>query len=98
MKKSLFILAAASLMLGGCSGKAKEEPAKPAAAPKQAAKGKKAAPVEPHTNPWAKDVPAAPGQAAAAPAPAKKSGKKAKPDAPHENPWAKDSPPPQSPA
>lgn len=98
MKRSIFALAAAAMVLGGCSSK-KEGPDKPsAAAPKQAKKGKKAAPTQPHTNPWAKEAPADAAQAEAPAKPAKKGGNKSAPAASHENPWAKDQPAPESPA
>ena len=69
MKRSMFILAAAALALGGCSSEPKpDEAAKTAeksdakkadkGKDKKDSKGKKAAADKPHYNPWAKDQPA----------------------------------------
>jgi PBP1b-binding outer membrane lipoprotein LpoB len=51
MKRSIILILAAAVALGGCSGKAEEAPAAPA--PAKQANGAK-----PHVNPWAKDAPA----------------------------------------
>ncbi|MFN3517457.1 MAG: hypothetical protein ACK4YM_09900 [Novosphingobium sp.] len=96
MKRSVITLALAALVLGGCSGKAKnEDAAKPAA---QAGKkgDKKGAQDKPHVNPWASDAPA--DTAAAAPAPVKEAKKAAEKEQPKANPWAKDAPPGTDPA
>jgi len=92
MKRSIFMVAAAALALGGCSGSKKEgEAEKPAAAKPVAKKGGKE---EPHVNPWAKDAP----EANPAPAPAKeKAAAKGKEEA-KVNPWAKDPPPGSAPS
>ena len=85
MKRAVIILAAATLSLGGCSGKAKE----PAADPAAAKDGKAATPAKP--NPWNS------GSAAdAAAADAAKDKKAAPPKAEAKaasNPWAKEPPP-----
>lgn len=92
MKRSIIVLAASALTLGGCSGGSKEQapPAEKAAEKAPAKKGDE----KPHVNPWAKDDPAAPS----APAPAvKKVDPKAK-EEPKANPWAKEPPPGAQPA
>ncbi|HEX4847472.1 MAG TPA: hypothetical protein VFV30_04975 [Novosphingobium sp.] len=71
MKRSIFVLAAAALALGGCSSEPKPDDAAAKTAEKSEgkkaekgkdkkdSKGKKAAADKPHYNPWAKDQPAA---------------------------------------
>lgn len=49
MQRSIIILLAAAVALGGCSGKAEEAPAAPAPA-------KQASGAKPHVNPWSKDA------------------------------------------
>lgn len=75
MKRSIFVLAAAALALGGCSSEPKPDDAAAKTAEKSEgkkadkgaekgkdkkdSKGKKAAADKPHYNPWAKDQPTA---------------------------------------
>ncbi len=85
MKRHLIALAAATLLLGGCSGG--EAPADAdSAAPANGDEAGKEGEAKP--NPWASDTPAPPSEA---PEPDEaKSDEEAKPKT---NPWAKDPPP-----
>ncbi|MBK6801762.1 hypothetical protein [Novosphingobium sp.] len=89
MKRQLIALAAASLLLGGCSGgETPAEPdadaaaATPEAADKEGEDGAKAKP-----NPWASDTPPLPAEAP------KEDEAKPEEAKPKVNPWAKDPPP-----